>query len=91
MNILDPLRGPLHSEKDRALRGTAGTAHTKDNVVTAAVFHAQMFALKSTAPLNVCEPNHIYTSMNVYRYLYVHTNIDAYVHTYMHVCVSVCV
>jgi hypothetical protein len=32
-----------------ALRATAGTAHTEDNVVTDAVFHAPMFALNADA------------------------------------------
>ncbi len=31
-------------------------AHTWDNVVTAAVFHAPMFALKADAELNACAP-----------------------------------
>ncbi len=51
----------IEGEADRArvcaaFRATAGTAHTDDNVVTDAVFHALMFALKSTAPENACEP-----------------------------------
>ena len=39
-----------------ALRTTAGTAHTEHNVVTAAVFHAPMFALNADADWNACEP-----------------------------------
>jgi hypothetical protein len=31
-------------------------AHTEDNVVTEAVFHAPMFALKADAERNACEP-----------------------------------
>jgi hypothetical protein len=41
-----------------ALRATAGTAHTEDKSVTAAVFHAPMFALNADADSNACEPNH---------------------------------
>ena len=33
-------------------------AHTLDNVVTAAVFHAPMFALNAVADWNACEPSH---------------------------------
>ncbi len=39
-----------------ALRATAGTAHTEDDVVTDAVFHAPMFALNAFALENVCKP-----------------------------------
>jgi hypothetical protein len=38
--------------------GPERAAHTKDNVVTAAVFHAPMFALNADADWNACEPNH---------------------------------
>ena len=33
-----------------------GAAHTPYNVVTAAVFHAPMFALKADAKTNACAP-----------------------------------
>ena len=33
-----------------------GAAHTEDNVVTAAVFHAPMLALKADDDLNACAP-----------------------------------
>ena len=36
----------------------AGKAHTPANVVTAAVFHAPMFALNADADQNACAPSH---------------------------------
>ena len=38
------------------LCATAEATHTLDNVVTAAVFHAPIFALKADAEANACEP-----------------------------------
>ena len=38
------------------LCATAEATHTLDNVVTAAVFHAPMFALNADAEANACEP-----------------------------------
>ncbi len=60
----------IHLKPDRAhdcatLRTTAGTAHTEDNVVTRAVFHAPMFALNADADPNVCEP----TTLGPQRYM----------------------
>jgi hypothetical protein len=50
----------IHSPTERttraALHATAERAHTEDNVVTAAVFHAPMFALNADAPLNAWRP-----------------------------------
>jgi hypothetical protein len=38
--------------------GAEKAAHTEDNEVTDAVFHAPMSALNADAPLNACEPSH---------------------------------
>jgi hypothetical protein len=38
------------------VRATAGTAHTEDKSVTAAVFHGPMFASNAVALLNACVP-----------------------------------
>ena len=38
------------------VRLPAEAAHTEDKVVTDAVFHAPMFALKADADWNICEP-----------------------------------
>ncbi len=50
--------GPSASRPQlRAARaGQAG--HTEDKSVSAAVFHAPMFALNADAEKNACEPNH---------------------------------
>ncbi len=40
---VDPYRQPM--------------AHTQDNVLTDAVFHAPMFALNANAPWNACKPS----------------------------------
>jgi hypothetical protein len=55
-----PHTPPRHIE-DRpsasaALRAPAETAHTLENDVTQAVFHAPMFALKAVADRNACKP-----------------------------------
>jgi hypothetical protein len=42
--------------RSAAVRAGPGAAHTRYNVVTEAVFHAPMFALKADAELNACEP-----------------------------------
>jgi hypothetical protein len=53
-----------HRRPDRARPAGGGTvpgrkaAHTQCNVVTAAVFHAPMFALNADAEANACKPNH---------------------------------
>jgi hypothetical protein len=39
-----------------AVRAGPEAAHTEDNDVTEAVFHAPMFALKADAESNACEP-----------------------------------
>ncbi len=39
-----------------AVRAGPEAAHTERNVVTEAVFHAPMFALKADAKENACEP-----------------------------------
>ena len=39
-----------------AVRAGPEAAHTENNVVTEAVFHAPMFALKADAEENACEP-----------------------------------
>ncbi len=39
-----------------AVRAGPEAAHTLDNVVTEAVFHAPMFALKADAESKACEP-----------------------------------
>ncbi len=39
----------------------AETAHTLDNVVTEAVFHAPMSALKADASANACDPMYTYS------------------------------
>jgi hypothetical protein len=41
-----------------ARRRAEKAAHTEDNVVTAAVFHAPMFALNADAYWNACAPSH---------------------------------
>ena len=41
-----------------AVRAGPRAAHTESNVVTEAVFHAPMFALKADVKRNACEPSH---------------------------------
>jgi hypothetical protein len=49
---------PSASRRGGAPPGAEKAAHTSDNVVTDAVFHAPMFALNASASLNACEPSH---------------------------------
>jgi hypothetical protein len=50
-------RRPAERSPPQCARGP-GVAHTLDKLVTEAVFHAPMFALKADAELNACEPIH---------------------------------
>ncbi len=51
-----PHRAPAERVPRRWRAAAPKAAHTEDNVVTDAVFHAPMFALNATAPENACEP-----------------------------------
>ena len=72
-------------------------AHTLDNELTEAVFHAPMFALNAFAWRNACEPSHTRSNADVkalarFRYGHAcaqtHTGLNIYV--CMYVCLFVC-
>jgi hypothetical protein len=70
-------RAPSTTRPSASRRGGAAAragkeAHTAYNVVTAAVFHAPMFALKASAYWNACDPSHP-RSTPIYIHIYIHT------------------
>ena len=79
-----------------ALHAPAETAHTSENDVTRAVFHAPMFALKAVAEKNACEPTargrrrrevlvHS-VRMRVHPHTRARTHTHAWTHTHVRVC-----